>query len=327
MVKWDIEYISKNNLCNLTVNGTWGPLQYRIKYNNCTNVHSNPGELQYDHSLDLKSPVLTGKYFAGWYLDGKRVTRLENLNDDITLEARWEQPSFVFWHANTTTLTVDQEYASIQINKYVNTYHYKIIATCNVRHLYISSMYRINLSLCIEIQSTFADFNLIIDNLNIKAPQYHNAVTVKSNANLHLYLYHSTITGGDGIEVNGVKYPSGASAIYCNTLYIHTGARLYGGNGIAGAKAQGGVAVRVAGKYHIHIDDCVKDSVTLMGGNGSLASGGSSQVVGAYGTPVVGGGGLSLGVYDIQTNPNFIPYIEIVNGSGIKPTQTPITGY
>ncbi len=327
MVDWDIKSISKNNLCNLTVHGTWGPLMYFITYNNCTNVHCNPDKLQYDHSLDLKSPVLTEKYFAGWYLDGKRVTRLENLKKDITLEARWEQPSFVFWHAITTTLTVDQEYASIQINKYVNTYHYKIIATCNVRHLYISSMYRMNLSLCIEIQSTFADFNLIIDNLNIKAPQYHNAVTVKSNANLHLYLYHSTITGGDGIEVNGVKYPSGASAIYCNTLYIHTGARLYGGNGIAGAKAQGGVAVRVAGKYHIHIDDCVKDSVTMMGGNGSLLSGGSSQVVGAYGTPVVGGGGLTLGVYDIQTNPNFIPYIEIVNGSGIKPTQTPITGY
>jgi len=65
---------------------------YHVTYNlnGGTNATSNPDTVTEGESYKLSDAVRAGYKFLGWYLNGERVTEINSITSDITLDAKFE---------------------------------------------------------------------------------------------------------------------------------------------------------------------------------------------------------------------------------------------
>lgn len=274
----------------------------------------NPTSITNSQSVTLYSPLGDNYSFTGWYLDGKYVDTLQEIDRDIVLVAHWDLEEISI--GSGSGCTTSKKHTVIYFDNIAQNKNYTVYVNGNTNCAEVRGGIRAaNISLNIVIQNRSTVFKLVIKNLRITAHSSSNAIVMKSDKMLHLYAYNSTVSGTSSLRLeNGNSVSNGSSAIYCKHLMIHTSVTLRGGD-ITDRTYQGGVAVALAqgGSLTILCND-----VSIVGGNAALSPSGR----GAYG----------LAVYAINndyTISNYSMYtgISITNGSGNIPSSYPTIGY
>lgn len=314
--KWDIPKDGISLYAHWTI-GVYD-IYYDLDYSFISDVpaynnENNPAKIMSDKTIQLYDPERLGYKFDGWYLNGLKVDKLTNISSSITLRAKWIGTKYLLQTSTSNNrLNVSGNYSIVYIDSYAPSAEYEINATSAVNQLCVYSSRNCNIKLKIVFESSMHDVTLILNNIKMTAPNFNNGVVVKSTKTLHLYGYNSSITGGEGLTISNMSVMSGASAIYCNSLEIHTSITLRGGCGRQGQNAAGGVAVALHGSSSkLKISG---DNVTIIGGNCSL-----------YGNAPKG-----IPVYCKKTYTKEITgkNVSLIDGSGTSSlTYTPVIGY
>ena len=223
--------------------------------NGGTNASSNKNTISYSEDFVLSAPQKRGYFFDGWYLNGKKVTNIRNIDqENITLEAKWigrlvrVGSTDSLFNVSDTPCVIFEVPMEMYNNCTIN------IAT-NVKQVYIYSRVYRKTPLPININITYrnTDFKVILENVSLK-PNYTGSVpepTISMRTGNKSVLYLETfgtvyIEGGQGVTASGSGYKGGdgGTTIQCSKLFITCEyLTIYGGRGGSGINgAQGGTS-------------------------------------------------------------------------------------
>ena len=115
-----ITKIKKGTIGVLTLTANWKIVTHNVTYvlDGGVLAISNPTVwTQNSTSIVLNNPSKLGYKFNGWYLDGEKIDKLENITTDITIEARYDIITYTITyiledgvtHSNPKTYTVEDE--------------------------------------------------------------------------------------------------------------------------------------------------------------------------------------------------------------------------
>ena len=264
--------------------------------NGGTNAAGNKTSLRYSETLILQNPEKRGFVFDGWYLNGDKVSVLNQVTESkITLSAKWIGS---VWYPTSSTNKINAtgvEYLILQLSSNF-AYGCTIKVSPDVKQLYIfSSKASIIFKLNIVIEDRPGNFDLILENISIKSiikdvNPAEPAIAFKAYGNniLNLYTYGTVnIYGGDSANnttTGSSRLDAGDAncAIMCPNITIHraTNLNIYGGNGGNGGNGTTGVKGGKGGNggYAIWADNSINictNNVTLIGGKGG--NGGSGN--------------------------------------------------
>ena len=107
-------YTSPNLTITNPLNNVTITRYYRITYNTSGGNNPNPDKILPTGSINLADPTRSGYRFAGWYdnssYDGTQITTLSNINDDITIYAKWLQIYNIEYELNDGVQAINQVY-------------------------------------------------------------------------------------------------------------------------------------------------------------------------------------------------------------------------
>ncbi len=256
------------------------PFTVTYELNGGTDNGGNPETVTYSDTVILKDAVHDTLYFDGWLYNGKKIEKLEYIEENITLVAQWINPEVIHITSAFTDLSVTGVKTIVVFDMpFSEECTLTVEANCNLLEIE-GNGYTYNMT--INVADRVSDITLTLKNISIKGPIANNAIIVDSEVFLNIYAYGTVnIEGGKGAgfynSMTGVGYPGhGFNAIVCYKLNINYADNLTikGGDGNLGFSGNfkypngvdggdGAYAVYVTGNY---IYTC--DNVSFIGGNG-----------------------------------------------------------
>ncbi len=205
------------------------------------NASGNPETLKYSETVVLQAPEKRGYCFDGWYLNGKKVTELIEIDaENITLTARWIGRFVQVYQGDYRFNVSKLPYVIFELPESLR-YNCTFNIAADVQQVYIYSPYKNKTyNINIEIENRTTDFNLLLENVTITAGtlEYKQIPTISmessNNSALNLYTYGNVvIRGATGYEEQYGKGYEGGVAVQCNTLCFRYAETLYiyGGDG------------------------------------------------------------------------------------------------
>lgn len=317
------------------------PIMYTIYYDlrgfsdysdfqfSATNDTRNKLSITYFETVTLYDAYSEDFVFAGWYLNGKRVDILKEIDRNITLTAKWR--GLYVNPAPNGTLNDDSPTVVFGFSRIIMGATYRINIGPNVKELYILANVRkpVDITMSIVVMDKIvgpsgfvlskrtSNLKLTIRNINIKAVSGSHAIVMDSEKSLLLYSYDSSITGSDTLspKYDTLTTQQGSSAIYCKNLVLYTSVTLRGGSNatMSGKPFVGGVAVSLISGGKIYLQS---DGIKIIGGD-------CVSPMGYAGCAVY-----SKGQYEIVYREHYS--VQIDYGAGTKPnliTNPPYVGY
>ena len=205
------------------------------------NASGNPETLKYSETVVLQAPEKRGYCFDGWYLNGKKVINLIEIDaENITLTARWIGRFVQVYQGDYRFNVSKLPYVIFELPESLR-YNCTFNIAADVQQVYIYSPYKNKTyNINIEIENRTTDFNLLLENVTITAGtlEYKQIPTISmessNNSALNLYTYGNVvIRGATGYEEQYGKGYEGGVAVQCNTLCFRYAETLYiyGGDG------------------------------------------------------------------------------------------------
>ncbi len=205
------------------------------------NASGNPETLKYSETVVLQAPEKRGYCFDGWYLNGKKVINLIEIDaENITLTARWIGRFVQVYQGDYLFNVSELPYVIFELPESLR-YNCTVNIAADVQQVYIYSPYKNKTyNINIEIENRTTDFNLLLENVTITAGtlEYKQIPTISmessNNSALNLYTYGNVvIRGATGYEEQYGKGYEGGVAVQCNTLCFRHAETLYiyGGDG------------------------------------------------------------------------------------------------
>ena len=205
------------------------------------NASGNPETLKYSETVVLQAPEKRGYCFDGWYLNGKKVINLIEIDaENITLTARWIGRFVQVYQGDYRFNVSELPYVIFELPESLR-YNCTVNIAADVQQVYIYSPYKNKTyNINIEIENRTTDFNLLLENVTITAGtlEYKQIPTISmessNNSALNLYTYGNVvIRGATGYEEQYGKGYEGGVAVQCNTLCFRYAETLYiyGGDG------------------------------------------------------------------------------------------------
>ena len=205
------------------------------------NASGNPETLKYSETVVLQAPEKRGYCFDGWYLNGKKVINLIEIDaENITLTARWIGRFVQVYQGDYRFNVSKLPYVIFELPESLR-YNCTVNIAADVQQVYIYSPYKNKTyNINIEIENRTTDFNLLLENVTITAGtlEYKQIPTISmessNNSALNLYTYGNVvIRGATGYEEQYGKGYEGGVAVQCNTLCFRYAETLYiyGGDG------------------------------------------------------------------------------------------------
>lgn len=86
-------YVIKNVTQNRVITVKYSLENYKLTYKlrGGKGKNKNPKKYNVESTITLKNPKKKGYVFRGWYLNGKKVTKIENRVGDLVLRAKWKK--------------------------------------------------------------------------------------------------------------------------------------------------------------------------------------------------------------------------------------------
>lgn len=275
---------------------------------------NNPKIYNVEEHVELKAPTKAGYRFIGWKCNGKYITNLDGLIGNITIEAVWE-PVYQL-QVTDVSVFVFKEITNIILPAAQFNSSCKISVASSVRSLTITSSVNIQYSLCIEIEARSSNFDITLNNVNFKAPDNCEAISMASHYTLTVKTTGMCeIHGGNGLDGDknatlesstyalptgfGGMGKMGGSAINCYKLVVNaSNINIYGGNGgrgddgfnISGGKGYSGGKGNNAIKVTTSVT-FIGNNIVVVGGNGGNGGNGGALVVGDNSTTSANEGG------------------------------------
>lgn len=340
-------YFDKNMNCDreilageIKLYAIYKPITYNIYYDltgisycpdiqlSVSNDSRNKLSITYFETVTLYDAYSEDFVFAGWYLNGKRVDILKEIDRNITLTAKWR--GLYVNPAPNGTLNDDSPTVVFGFSRIIMGATYRINIGPNVKELYILANVRkpVDVTMSIVVLDKIvgpgglilgkrtSDLKLTIRNINIKAISGSHAIVMDSEKSLQLYSYDSSITGSDTLSPKNLSLGTqqGSSAIYCKHLVLNTSVMLMGGSNTSMSTKPfvGGVAV------------------SLVAGGDITMKSGNIKIIGGNNYGLMGVAGYAVYADNKNYNINILKdYSNIIinNGTGNQPTTPPYIGY
>ncbi|MDE6618557.1 MAG: InlB B-repeat-containing protein [Clostridiales bacterium] len=311
-INWDIEEISVKSIGNRTINGVLTLNEYTIKYdlNGGSGRGDNPDTYNVENARELNDATHETKYFDGWAYNGRKITSLKGLFENLTLVATWSDIKTIHITRAVPEITITDRMVSIIMDV-------AFTKSCIINIASSVEMVGINgngnsYNMSIVIANRESHFGLYLHNIGIFAPAGKYAILMSSSATL--YLYHTATVF---IKGHSPTKGNGGVAIACYNLVLDTRAYsqhsliIQGGNGSNGVDGTNGTHGGHGGVGIIAQNIIIGcDFVTITGGkagNGGNSLGQGYKGYGGYGAyPVVGIDGKAT----VYTNSSFI-YVRL----------------
>ena len=284
---WDIKEIKHGSTGHKIVTAIWTPIHYTITYDlkgAADAVNYNPTSITIEDVVELSYPTRFGYMFIGWMLNGRYVATLRNIQQNITLVAKWSDGKIVNVEPTMEKLVVTVEDMTLKLPS-TNFSAYSglhIIVKIGIDNLKISSDYGLIYYMYIDLRTHHTNFTLTLDNVKMISPSTSIPTVYISSHTLNIQAVGTcAIYGCNGRNSNcpSDKAGDGGVAIRCNDLNILRADNLtirggnggYG-NGTGGSGGDGGCAILAVASTGIYTDN-----VIIKGGNGGNAMYGATM--------------------------------------------------
>ncbi len=280
------QYSTGNVYATATFQTKYFNIQYILNGGSDADISNPTWYNAFDH-VELQAPTRDGYRFVGWKCNGKYITNLDGMTEDVVLEAVWERiltldiscESIRFDEAESMIILPDEQFVygcTITVGSGVSSF--TAISGANVVYL-----------LNIIVEERTSDLNLTLNGVSMKSHDKSPAIYALSEITINLYtngvckIYGKAGNAG----ITGRNGGAGYSAISCHALKVYgSNISFYGGSGGAGGKGidytnkvGGNGANGGNGACAITVADSVTfigKNITVKGGNGANGGAGGT---------------------------------------------------
>lgn len=283
---WDIMTIPKGSTGDITITAVWTLQQYKITYAGVSGLTNfNPKTVTWEDEIELEYVSRSGYSFLGWKFNGRYVTELSDIENDITLTAVWSNGKTANLEAGMIDvyISVNDSTVVLPSTNFTSAYGCTINFISYVPTVTITSNTDVVYKMNIVISAGGFEPSLYLNKVSMQSAKPSTPTIDVSGYTLNLYTTGTcAIYGYDGQpRSSSISANNGSYAIHCYRLAIYKADDLTirGGNGSSASAYAYGVhgangfnAVYATGSISV-----ATKNVKLIGGNGGNGKAGANS--------------------------------------------------